>query len=197
MTGLQPFKLSILDEKAGTFPSKVIKSKFPNNTVTAFWEFLVMNKNWACLMGSSITGKGQQSPHLIEGKPSGLLCNHSYSIEDLIEFKDKKKAGAIVRLLRLRNPWGKSEWLNAWSAESPEVDMYRAEIEAYVKTLPGEERFNIEDDDGTFLIGYEDWSENFHNLFVNIDFPEDWTGVRFISAWTKSNSGGIPHRAHP
>jgi hypothetical protein len=43
LTGLQPFKLSVLDEKSGTFPSKVIKSKFPGNkdqTKAAFWEFL-------------------------------------------------------------------------------------------------------------------------------------------------------------
>ena len=73
--------------------------------------------------------------------------------------------------------------------------MYRAEIEDYINTLPHEERFNIEDDDGTFLIHYMDWAENFTNLFINIDFPEDWTGVRFFSAWTKSNSGGIPHKA--
>lgn len=29
---------------------------------------------------------------------------------------------------------------------------------------------------------------------MNIDFPEKWTGVRFKSAWTKSNSGGVPNK---
>ncbi len=41
-------------------------------------------------------------------------------------------------------------------------------------------------------MSYEDWRDNFSTLFLNNDFPEDWTGVRFKSAWTKSNSGGIP-----
>jgi hypothetical protein len=39
---------------------------------------------------------------------------------------------------------------------------------------------------------YHDWKENFSTLFVNVDFPEIWTGVRFKSKWTKSNSGGLP-----
>jgi hypothetical protein len=145
-------------------------------------------------MGCSINGNGQQSPHLIDGQPSGLLCNHSYSIEDLIEFKDKTNPGQKIRLLRLRNPWGKSEWIKAWGAGSDEEKLYRAEIEAYIKTLHEEEQFDIDDDDGTFLMNFDNWSENFTNLFINIDFPEDWTGIRFLSAWTKSNSGGIPHK---
>lgn len=39
---------------------------------------------------------------------------------------------------------------------------------------------------------YDDWKDNFSTLFVNIDFPEDWTGVRWGSTWTKTNSGGLP-----
>lgn len=39
---------------------------------------------------------------------------------------------------------------------------------------------------------YEEWRDNFSTLFLNLDFPEDWTGVRFKSKWTKSNSAGLP-----
>jgi len=39
---------------------------------------------------------------------------------------------------------------------------------------------------------YDDWKDNFSTLFINIDFPEDWTGVRFSSKWTKSNAMGLP-----
>jgi len=41
-------------------------------------------------------------------------------------------------------------------------------------------------------MSYEDWRDMFSTLFLNNDFPEDWTGVRFKSAWTRTNSGGIP-----
>jgi len=39
---------------------------------------------------------------------------------------------------------------------------------------------------------YDDWKDNMSTLLLNIDFPEDWTGVRFESAWVKGNSGGLP-----
>jgi len=29
---------------------------------------------------------------------------------------------------------------------------------------------------------------------LNVDFPEDWTGVRFRSKWTKSNAAGLPKK---
>ena len=49
----------------------------------------------------------------------------------------------------------------------------------------------MEADDGTFFMHFDDWKENFITLFLNNDFPEDWTGVRFKSKWTE-NSGGLP-----
>lgn len=96
-------------------------------------------------------------------------------------------------MLRLRNPWGNSEWLGAWSSDSEEIQKYRKALEAYIQTLPPDEQYELDADDGTFLINYEDWRDNFSTLFLNNDFPEDWTGVRFTSAWTSSNSGGIPN----
>ena len=123
------------------------------------------------------------------------MISHSYSIQDLITFDDKHKPGEQVRLLRLRNPWGKSEWTGAWGQGSPEEEAYIGQIKEYIETLPHEERFDIRDDDGTFLMHFDDWCDNFTDLFINVDFPEDWTGVRFKSSWTKSNSGGIPHKA--
>jgi hypothetical protein len=137
---------------------------------------------------------------MLDGKPCGLILNHAYGINDIIEFEDRFAPGAKgkrppIRLLRLRNPWGKSEWKNAWSDKSAERQKYKKDILTYIASLPPDERFNPEANDGTFLMHYDDWKDNFSSLFLNIDFPEDWTGVRFKSAWTKSNSGGLP-RAH-
>jgi len=58
--------------------------------------------------------------------------------------------------------------------------------------LPPDEQFTLGDDDGTFLMHFRQWRDNFSTLFINNDFPEDWTGVRFKSAWTPSASGGLP-----
>jgi len=94
--------------------------------------------------------------------------------------------------MRLRNPWGNSEWLGAWSDASPEIAKYKPAIQAYIQTLSPDEQFELGEDDGTFLMHYSDWKESFSTLFLNLDFPEDWTGVRFKSKWTAGNSGGLP-----
>lgn len=96
--------------------------------------------------------------------------------------------------MRLRNPWGKSEWNGAWSSDSEEIKKYQKELDKYIESLPPDEQFDLSADDGTFLIQFRDWRENFSTLFVNNDFPDDWTGVRFESKWTKSASGGLPLR---
>ena len=59
--------------------------------------------------------------------------------------------------------------------------------------MPPDEQFELDSDDGTFLMHYNDWKNNFSTLFLNIDFPEHWIGVRFKSEWTPSNSGGLPN----
>ena len=54
-----------------------------------------------------------------------MILNHAYGVSDILEFdveevEDGKKVDKKIRLLRLRNPWGNSEWLGAWSDKSPE-----------------------------------------------------------------------------
>ncbi len=52
--------------------------------------------------------------------------------------------------------------------------------------------FEGKNDDGSFLIDFDDWKDLFTTLFINLDFPEKWTGVRFSSQWTSNNSAGLP-----
>ena len=42
---------------------------------------------------------------------------------------------------------------------------------------------------------YEDFKDLFSTVFINIDFPEVWTGVRFKAEWHKDNSPGLPTSA--
>lgn len=147
-----------------------------------------------CLMGCSIKGNGKEGPLIVDGAPTGLILNHAYGINDIMELSDPfdKTGKKPLRMLRLRNPWGNSEWTGAWSGESPEMKKYKSVFVNYINTLPPDEQFDLDADDGTFMMCYDDWKDQFSTLFLNIDFPEDWTGVRFQSRWTKSNAGGIP-----
>jgi len=63
-----------------------------------------------------------------------------------------------------------------------------------VKSLPPDEQFDLDADDGTFFMEYSEWKDIFSTLFLNVDFPDEWTGVRFNSACTNDNSGGLPNK---
>ena len=46
--------------------------------------------------------------------------NHAYGLNDIIELEDPETK-KIIRLLRIRNPWGNSEWNGAWGSGSDEM----------------------------------------------------------------------------
>ena len=55
-----------------------------------------------------------------------------------------------MRLLKLRNPWGKGEWTGDWSDKSP---LWTAELRS---------RFNVTDsNDGCFYIPLQDYIQQF------------------------------------
>lgn len=176
------------------FPHRTIQAHYGG--IDGFWKFLLQRKTDNCLMGCSIKGNGKEGPQMIDGHATGLILNHAYGINDILELPDTfaKKKGQVIQLLRLRNPWGNSEWNGAWSSNSEELVKYGQILEKYIKSLPPDEQYDLDADDGTFLMSYEDWRDSFSSLFINNDFPEDWTGVRFKSAWTPQNSGGIPNK---
>ena len=57
-----------------------------------------------------------------------MILNHAYGLNDVFEIKDehsKEKDAPNIRLLRLRNPWGKGEWNGDWSDNSAQAKLYR------------------------------------------------------------------------
>jgi hypothetical protein len=88
-----------------------------------------------------------------------LILNHAYGINDVMEIEDPYDKMRPLKLLRLRNPWGKSEWTGAWGSDSPEIERYKSVLMTYIKALAPDEQFNLDDDDGTFIMHYSDWKE--------------------------------------
>jgi len=89
----------------------------------------------------------------------GLVGSHAYSLLGAYEVQSKR---GKVKLLKLRNPWGKTEWNGAWSDNSSEWD------EGLKRTLMPEKK-----DDGVFFIEYSDFLKYFTDIqfcFVNDSF---------------------------
>jgi hypothetical protein len=152
----------------------------------AFWDFIMKMTTDKCMMGCSAVGE-TEGELVVDGERTGVLKGHAYGVIDAftIEHKDgqpKKPNGrAYSRMLRIRNPWGKLEWRGKWSDNSEELDDNLEAVQAYIDSLDEEEKFFPGADDGTFLMCYSDFRSVYSNLFVSVDFPTEWTGVRFSS----------------
>lgn len=70
-------------------------------------------------MGASCGG-GNMTLKEEEYKLVGLRSRHAYSVLDVEEVKTfhVDHQNSSVRLLKLRNPWGRYEWIGDWSRES-------------------------------------------------------------------------------
>jgi len=44
-------------------------------------------------MGCSIKGYGKNGPQVVDKKPTGLIMNHAYGLNDIMEFDDPKNKG--------------------------------------------------------------------------------------------------------
>lgn len=76
-------------------------------------------------------------------KENGLLAMHSYGI--LAVARVPNKLGKVVKLVKMRNPWGNFEWNGKWSDKSDEwTPELKKKLQLEVK------------DDGIFWIDFDE-----------------------------------------
>ena len=131
------------------------------------------------MMGCSAMGSGTEHEVCYpEDVPCGIYSGHAYSIIDAFSINAKvlkeqpeNQEGSEkeeyetkpVKLVRLRNPWGKKEWNGKFSDGSEELNDNLKLLNAYVRkrrTQFGEidkEWFTDDQNDGTFLMPFKDW----------------------------------------
>ncbi|RNA08710.1 calpain-A [Brachionus plicatilis] len=98
----------------------------------------------------------EPDPRLYEEKlPNGLVKGHAYTISKIALLEHH---GREIRLIRLRNPWGRIEWKGAWSDNSREWSMVD-------KGVLDQLEFRQENE-GEFWMSFED----FFNYFDSIQF---------------------------
>ena len=84
---------------------------------------------------------------------SGLVGSHAYS---LLSAVDIMTDNGEVRLVKLRNPWGESEWKGDWSDESPTWTPTQLK-----------EKVGLQDvDDGAFYMSFDDFRKYFSDVQI-------------------------------
>lgn len=84
----------------------------------------------------------------------GLVGSHAYSLISAVELYDRESKREI-KLVKLRNPWGKSEWNRAWSdGDTRWTDSLKKEVGL-------EER-----DDGIFFMEFFDFVQYFSDVQI-------------------------------
>nr|XP_042710096.1 calpain-12 [Chrysemys picta bellii] len=132
----------------------------------------------------SLIGTGTTSD---EGEAHGLVKEHAYSVTgiDEVNYKGERK-----ELLRLRNPWGKSEWTGRWSDASP----------LWLDLDPGlQKTLQVKKDDGEFWMEINDFVKYFDDLQICSLSPDSlfsdktasWKVTAFHGRWISGyNAGG-------
>ncbi|XP_038074057.1 calpain-B-like isoform X3 [Patiria miniata] len=141
-------------------------------------------------MGCSIDA----NPNEIEAKLSnGLIKGHAYTITDVRRVPIPGYGSSKpIRLIRIRNPWGQTEWKGRWSDNSSEW-----------KSIPESERNRlglVTDDDGEFWMEYGDFIREYNRVDICHLSPDKspggkkkskkWVTNEIEGAWQKHMSAG-------
>ena len=112
-----------------------------------------------------------------DGDFKGLIAGHAYSVED---FETVRYQGNVVKIVRLRNPWGEGEWLGNWSDDWIEANKKHFSQEDLVKLdfiekpLNDSSSSDEEDEDGKFWMSWDDFIQEFECLSVcHLDHDDD------------------------
>ena len=144
-------------------------------------------------MGSSIQSNPKEQTKVEQDAGGGLFFGHAYSILNAgeIEFNGQK-----IRLIRLRNPWGRGEWDGDYSDSSTKWENadFKELVKQKFKYTPYHTDSNIENEiqeknDGTFFMSFEDWISKFTSVFVGVTFPSGWFGMKKVDVWNGETGG--------
>lgn len=124
--------------------------------------------------------------------PNGLYMGHAYSITGFQQLKTNR---GVIRLLRIRNPWGRGEWKGAWSDNSAEMTHLPQNIK---------EEMNVQNkDEGEFWISFEDFVKNIDEIQIchlqvdamlaemeDNDIKQNWNVTVFHDEWIRGVTAG-------
>ena len=140
------------------YPREVFETFTPFTTIpidiekenkNSFWKNIREADAYKCIMTASIDEDNNNDIESV-----GLVANHTFSLVSAFE---SEVNGEIVKLIKLRNPFGKGEWTGDWSDQS---DKWDDNTKA---------KFNYNDqeiNDGIFWIDFENFCKYFNKVSI-------------------------------
>ncbi|KAM4693087.1 calpain-1 catalytic subunit-like [Discoglossus pictus] len=127
-----------------------------------------------------------RSEFAIEAEAKNLVLLHAYSVTGLKQVNYK---GSKVDLIRLRNPWGKTEWSGAWSDNSPEWN----ELDPSERN-----KLQLKMEDGEFWMPFSEFLKLFSVLEICNLTPDDlyeadvrtWHTAMYEGSWRRGSTAG-------
>ncbi|XP_037322626.2 calpain-2 catalytic subunit-like isoform X2 [Pungitius pungitius] len=127
--------------------------------------------------------KGGELVNTIED--TGIVNAHAYSVTAVTEVD---YCGSKVKLVRLMNPWGRTEWNGKWSDKS---DMWS-------KVSPEDRKNFVDCNDGEFWMELGDFCHYFQNLFICCENPNfidgdiscQWKSMTYDGSWVAGKTAG-------
>jgi len=154
-------------EKISVKPQDIVKT----------WNYLTRSINERWLMGASVFNA---KAAVEEERPDGLLVNHAYGLLDCIKIDN-------IKLVKLRNPWGRKEWNGAWSDTS---DEWNGKIGSQIKAMTS---YTL-GDDGCFFMRIEDFCRIFNKLYTVRLYQDSigavWPFSRLSGCWKDVTAPG-------
>uniref|UniRef100_A0A8C2ZCJ4 Calpain catalytic domain-containing protein n=1 Tax=Cyclopterus lumpus TaxID=8103 RepID=A0A8C2ZCJ4_CYCLU len=116
---------------------------------------------------------------------TGIVDAHAYSVTEVTEVH---YYGSKVKLVRLMNPWGKTEWNGKWSDKS----------DLWIRVSPEDREKCFDRNDGEFWMALEDFCYYFQILFICCENPNfidgdvtsQWKSMVYDGSWVAGKSAG-------
>jgi hypothetical protein len=134
------------------------------------WRTIKTNFQTGYVMGCSLNDKKSK----VEMSPEGIVINHAYGIISVREIQG-------LKLIRIRNPWGRGEWRGSFSDDDDNWDNYKGLREALAHEIKN---------DGMFWMEFKDWYINYNKLYIAKIFPSTWQQFSIPCAWKGKTNGG-------
>lgn len=110
---------------------------------------------------------------------TGIVQGHAYSVLKAIEVDG-------IKLVQIRNPWGRGEWTGDWSDDS---DLWTTRMRNVLN-------WNLIEDDGIFWMEFGDFLSEFDEIYIgrNLTESKGWKNISVIDAWKGKYAGGLPSK---